>query len=154
MRLFHTSRLRISWNVHIYQYVGDEITIRFTHAKSCMFYKQVYVQLVNLSRIYCRRFHYIILICYFFVIWTYFSATYSACFFYVSSGEILVQERSQWQEPDSVLCFCWSGESIWPCPPKGLVVGYEKGGGRRVDSASSTSYVQQCTQLSESRLWV
>ena len=45
-------------------------------------------------------------------------------------------------------------ESILPCPPKGLVVGYEKGGGRRVDSASSTSYVQQCTQPSESRLWV
>ena len=68
--------------------------------------------------------------------------------------QILVQERSQWQEPDSVLCFCWSGESIWPCPPKGLVVGYEKGGGRRVDSASSTSYVQQCTQPSESSLWM
>ena len=51
-------------------------------------------------------------------------------------------------------CFCWSGESVWSCPPKGLVVGYEKGGGRRVDSASSTSYVQQCTQPSESRLWV
>ena len=68
--------------------------------------------------------------------------------------KFFVQERSRWQEPDSVLCFCWSGESIWPCPPKGLVVGYEKGGGRRVDSASSTSYVQQCTQPSESRLWV
>ena len=68
--------------------------------------------------------------------------------------QCLVQERSQWQEPDSVLWFCWSGESIWSCPPKGLVVGYEKGGGRRVDSASSTSYVQQCTQPSESWLWV
>ena len=65
-----------------------------------------------------------------------------------------LQERSQQQEPDSVLCFCWPGESVWPCPQKGLVVGYEKGGGRRVDSASSTSYVQQCTQPSESWLWV
>ena len=54
---------------------------------------------------------------------------------------------SQWQEPDSVLCFCWSEESIWLCPPKGLVVGYEKGGGRRVDSASSTSYVQQRSRV-------
>ena len=69
-------------------------------------------------------------------------------------GEILVQERSQWQELDSFLCFCWSGESVWPCPPKGLVVGYEKGGGQRVDSASSTSYVQQCMQPSKSWLWV
>ena len=65
---------------------------------------------------------------------------------------ILVQERSQWQEPDSVLCFCWPGESVWQCPPKGLVVGYENGWGRRVDCASSTSYVQQCTQPSESWL--
>ena len=81
---------------------------------------------------------------------------YNRCYIHHSaaSGEILVQERSQWQEPDSVLCFCWPGESVWPCPPKGLVVGYEKGGGRRVDSASSTSYVQQCTQPSESWLWV
>ena len=30
------------------------------------------------------------------------------------------------------------------------MVGYEKGGGRRVDSESSTSYVQQCTQPIES----
>ena len=50
--------------------------------------------------------------------------------------------------------FCWSGESVWPCPPKGLVVGYEKGGGWRMDSASSTSYVQQCTQPSEIWPWV
>ena len=43
---------------------------------------------------------------------------YNRCYIHHSAapGEILVQERSQWQEPDSVLCFCWSGESIWPCP--------------------------------------
>ena len=81
---------------------------------------------------------------------------YNRCYIHHSAapGEILVREISQWQEPDSVLCFCWSGESVWPCPPKGLVVGYEKGRGRRVDSESSTRYVQQCTQPSESWLWV
>ena len=40
---------------------------------------------------------------------------------------------------DSLFCFCWSGESVWPCPPKGLVVGYEKVGGRRVDSSTSNA---------------
>ena len=81
---------------------------------------------------------------------------YNRCFIHhtAAPGEILVQERSQWQKPDFVLCFCRSGESIWPCPPKGIMVVYEKGGGRRVDNASITSYVQQCTQPSESRLWV
>ena len=61
--------------------------------------------------------------------------------------------RKDLNDKDSVLCFCWPGESFWPCPPKGLVVGYEIGGSRRVDSASSTSYVQQCTQPIESWLW-
>ena len=47
---------------------------------------------------------------------------YNRCYIHHSGapGEIPVQERSQWQEPDSVLCFCWSGESIWPCPRKVL----------------------------------
>ena len=65
-----------------------------------------------------------------------------------------LQEKFLSRKDDSVLCFCWPGESIWPSPLKDLVVGYEKGGGRRVDSGSITSYVQQCMQPSESWLWV